>query len=193
MFLRTGLGQYSQIGSIIQTIEGYFPGSTSYKNNNPGNLIASSWTQSQPGYIGQDANGFAVFDSLADGQAAEQALIAYYAAKGYTLQQMMSAWAPAGQGSNNPTAYAQSIATQLGISPSDPVTAAADGSSSGGGGDATLFSGITDPLSSLTTTLDNAAQSVGLDPSSLPSIGGVPGIDAVLFAAALGLAWGLSV
>jgi len=109
------LGDISTIGNAIQQQEGYYPGSTSYTNNNPGNLIASSWTQAQPGYVGADANGFAVFDNVQDGTAAMDALIENYANQGATIQSMMNAWAPAGQGSNNPNLYAEVVATAAGV------------------------------------------------------------------------------
>lgn len=140
-----GFGQYSSIASAIQTQEGYYPGSPSYVNNNPGNLIASSWTQSQPGYVGTDKSGFAVFDTYANGLAAENALIGNYAASGATIQSMMAAWAPASQAGNNPDLYASNVAAAAGLSPSDLVSAAADSSS----GDASLFD-----LSSLTSGFD---------------------------------------
>jgi hypothetical protein len=50
----------------IQSAEGYYPGSRSYRNNNPGNLK----TTSAPGQTGVDSGGFAIFDSYADGFAA---------------------------------------------------------------------------------------------------------------------------
>ena len=35
---KRGVGDFSTIASTIQTIEGWFPGSLSQQNNNPGNL-----------------------------------------------------------------------------------------------------------------------------------------------------------
>lgn len=45
------------------------------RNRNPGNLEATKWTQSQPGYIGSDGR-FAVFDTPESGHAAAQRLLA---------------------------------------------------------------------------------------------------------------------
>jgi hypothetical protein len=129
---RAGLGTTSlptgasnPISAAIQTQEGYYPGSLSYQNNNPGNLVASSWTQSQPGYTGQNcvaaSNGqqmcFAVFDTLQDGENAMDALEQSYANQGDTIQQMMAAWA----GQANAAQYAQLVASAAGVSPSTPV------------------------------------------------------------------------
>lgn len=130
-----GLGQStSVIGSAIQNQEGFYPGSPSYQNNNPGNLIASSWTASQPGYVGSDSNGFAIFDTLADGTAAMNALIQNYANNGATIQSMMAAWAPAGQGSNNPNLYAQIVAQAAGVPITTPVADVLAGSVGSSGG-----------------------------------------------------------
>lgn len=53
------------------------------RNNNPGNLEASSWTKSQPGYVGSDGR-FAIFDSMANGIAAQEKLLRGYIDKGFT-------------------------------------------------------------------------------------------------------------
>lgn len=45
----------------IREFEGWFPGSTSYRNNNPGNLRRS------PLAIGIDIRGYAIFKTFADG------------------------------------------------------------------------------------------------------------------------------
>lgn len=141
------LGQISTIASAIQTQEGYFPGSKSYTNNNPGNLIASSWTKSQPGYVGTDSSGFAVFDSLADGQSAEQALISNYAASGATIQSMMAAWAPAGQGSNNPNLYAENVAAAAGVPITTPVADVLAGTASSASSSASDDTDDSNPIS----------------------------------------------
>ena len=121
-----------QVAAAIQTQEGYYPGTVAYKNNNPGNLGPTPWTQSQPGYAGVGAGGFAMFDSPASGTAAMDALIQNYSNRGYTVQQMLNAWAPAcADGStpmggvcangaaqvNNPTLYAQNVAAAAGVTP----------------------------------------------------------------------------
>src|SRR5271156_3083445 len=139
--LHPGLGDAATIMAAI-TAQENAPASW----NNPGGLISNSWTQSLPGYVGQTSNGLAIFDPRADGQAAMLANIQHYASGGYTLQGMFNAWAPAGasndpSGLNNPTVYAQNVASALGLSPSDTVSAALAGS-----GDSSFgidFSGLT--------------------------------------------------
>jgi hypothetical protein len=105
------------IASTIQTQEGYYPGSLAYTNNNPGNLIYAGQAGATPG-----AGGFAAFPSYAAGQAALDNQIQIYATNGLTINQMMALYAPAGQGSNNPSAYAQTIADALGVSPDTTLT-----------------------------------------------------------------------
>ena len=54
---------YDNIAQAIMRFEGYFQGSLSYKNNNPGNLKFAG----QSNATGQDANGFAIFPTFQDG------------------------------------------------------------------------------------------------------------------------------
>ena len=126
-----GLGQTSGLAAIVAAIaqqEGFnTTGTVANRNNNPGNLIASPWTQSQPGYAGQDASGFAIFATPQDGQNALAALVQNYASKGDSISQMMAAWAPASQAGNDPTLYAQNVANAAGVSPDTPVADAISG------------------------------------------------------------------
>jgi hypothetical protein len=127
----SGFGQtppaISTIASTIQTVEGYYPGSLAYQNNNPGNLI----------YVGQagateGAGGFAAFPSYDAGYQALVNQIQIYSNQGLTINQMMNKYAPAGDGSNNPTAYAQTIASALGVSPDTTVADALAGNATAG-------------------------------------------------------------
>lgn len=113
------MGDFSTVASAIQTIEGWFPGSVSQSNNNPGNLKYAG----QPGAIGQDASGFAVFPTVAAGTQALDNQIALDASRGLTIQQFAAKYAPA-QDSNNPASYAAQIAAATGLSVSDPLSAA---------------------------------------------------------------------
>lgn len=113
------MGDFSTVASAIQTIEGWFPGSVSQSNNNPGNLKYAG----QPGAIGQDANGFAIFPTVAAGTQALDNQIALDASRGLTIQQFAAKYAPA-QDSNNPASYAAQIAAATGLSVSDPLSAA---------------------------------------------------------------------
>jgi hypothetical protein len=113
-----------QIGAVIQQIEGWAPGSLSYQNNNPGNLI----------FVGQagavlGAGGFAKFPTYDAGLQAMYNQIQIFQNNGLTLNQMMGKWAPAGQGTNNPVAYANSIASTVGIDPDTPLADVSAGSS----------------------------------------------------------------
>lgn len=134
----TSPATYSTVASTIQTIEGWFAGSVSQRNNNPGNLKYAG----QPGAIGADASGFAIFTSVDAGQQALQNQIALDASRGLTIGQFASKYAPAQDG-NDPASYAAQLAAATGLSVTDPLSAAAEagagsnsaGSSSGGGQD----------------------------------------------------------
>lgn len=121
------------IASTIQSVEGYYPGTLAYTNNNPGNLIylPNSTIQTSNGATA-GASGFAAFPTYQDGLNALYAQIQSYANQGLTINQMMAKYAPAGQGSNNPTAYANQIATALGVSPDATLADALAGSATAG-------------------------------------------------------------
>lgn len=153
-----GLGQTSSgaatIAATIQQVEGYYPGTPAYTNNNPGNLI----------YVGQSgatagAGGFAAFPSYDAGYQALLNQIQSYANQGLTIQQMMNKYAPAGDGSNNPTAYANQIASALGV-PTDTTVADAISGGSGTQADLTGTDSMTipdaDPLSEALTDFGSA-------------------------------------
>lgn len=102
----------------IATMEGFFSlGTLASKNNNPGNLRFNN----QAGAIGQDANGFAIFATVQDGWNALSNLLQWYGRQGFSLAGMMAKYAPAGDGANDPNAYANYLGSQLGISTSTPV------------------------------------------------------------------------
>lgn len=65
------------------------------RNKNPGNIEASSWTQSMPGYVGSDGR-FAVFDTFINGIAAQyRLLMSYRKNRGLTtLRGIVNTWAP---------------------------------------------------------------------------------------------------
>lgn len=62
--------------------------SRSFRNNNPGNLIWSPFSQQQ-GAIDKDANGFAIFPDIKTGQAAQAALWNTQKYSGQPLGQMI--------------------------------------------------------------------------------------------------------
>lgn len=109
------------IAGTIQNVEGYYPGSLAYSNNNPGNLIYAGQAGATPG-----AGGFARFATYQDGLGALNNQIQLYAGRGLTIQQMMNVYAPASDG-NNPGAYAVQVAGALGVSPDTSLTDLAGG------------------------------------------------------------------
>ena len=117
-----GLGQasgFSTIASTIQTIEGWFPGSVSQSNNNPGNLMYAG----QPGASGASSSGFAIFPTYDAGYQALLNQINLDASRGLTIAQFASKYAPAEDG-NDPTSYAAQLAAATGLSVNDPLSAA---------------------------------------------------------------------
>jgi hypothetical protein len=109
------------IAGTIQNVEGYYPGSLAYSNNNPGNLIYAGQAGATLG-----AGGFARFSTYQDGLDALNNQIQLYAGRGLTIQQMMNIYAPASDG-NNPGAYATQVAGALGVSPDTSLTDLAGG------------------------------------------------------------------
>ncbi len=107
-------------------MEGWFPGSVSYRLNNPGNLMYAG----QPGAVPHPITGsdgksrvFAEFPSVAAGQQALDNQIALDASRGLTISQFAQKYAPA-QDSNDPTSYAARIAAASGLSVNDPLSLA---------------------------------------------------------------------
>lgn len=107
----------NSIAQAIQQQEGYYPGSLAYTNNNPGNLIYAGQSGATQG-----AGGFAAFPDYATGYQALLNQIQLYASRGMTISQMMAVYAPAGQGNNDPTAYANTVAAAVGASPDTALT-----------------------------------------------------------------------
>jgi hypothetical protein len=174
-----GLGQTSGIATIaatIQQIEGWSPGTIAYTNNNPGNLIYVGQTGATQGpAMTGTPYYFASFSSYDAGEAALQNQIQNYANQGLTINQMMAKYAPATDANgnptgNNPTAYANSIANSLGVSPDTTVAAAiSGGATSSDTSDETgdwWETEFTDPLnadlSSFSSSLDDSGDSSGV-------------------------------
>jgi hypothetical protein len=165
MYLPTrGMGQtnagYSSVANIIQTIEGWFPGSPSQTNNNPGNLMYAG----QYGATGVSSSGFAVFPDYSTGYQALLNQINLDASRGLTIQQFAAKYAPAA-GGNNPTSYAAQIAAATGLSVSDPLSAANSATVAGvptAAGAGSDLASIADSLSSDDDGSDNTLLYVGL-------------------------------
>lgn len=97
----------------------------SVRNNNPGNLKASNFTKSLPGFAGVDSGGFAVFDSPQSGASAQGALLGSYIDRGFnTVDKIINRWAPASD-NNDTKAYVATVAKALGVNPGDTLSKAA--------------------------------------------------------------------
>ncbi len=102
----------------IKSYEGWFPGSRSFRNNNPGNLKAGA------GAVGKDAEGFAVFPDFATGWAALKADLRAKITKypDFSILQIMTRYLggnpqqPQLSGEGDPFAYARAVANRLGVS-----------------------------------------------------------------------------
>ncbi len=152
------------IAAAIQNREGYYAGSRSFRNNNPGNLR----------YVGQagatsDPDGFAVFSSYVAGLQALKSQIVLDASRGSdaagrpvnTLSDLISSWAPASE--NDTAGYIAAVSGSTGFDPSAPLSSLGSGAAylpasvEGGAG--------FDLQSTLQRTVD--LSSVGL-PSAVP-------------------------
>ena len=92
--------------------------STAWKNNNPGNIRASSSMQ-WLGAIGQ-SNGWCVFASEQDGINAMKKLLTSKNYNNLTLRSAIYKWAPA-EDNNSPERYTQYVSKSTGISPDRPM------------------------------------------------------------------------
>ncbi len=160
-----GLGATVQeFASAIAQMEGYgTPGVWATINNNPGNL------RSGPGQTGTNG-GFAVFPTVDAGYAALDQQIDTNIALGLNLQQFFAGepgvypgYAPAAD-SNDPTNYANFVASQLGISTTTPLSQVIDTSG-------TLDSSLTSPSDTSTDVDEDLDDSDDSDDSSgIPSL-----------------------
>ena len=107
----------------IETYEGYFEGSRSWRNKNPGNLRFVG----QPKAIGKDDKNFCIFATYQDGfNALTQMLTNACTGKSKTykpdmsLLDFFSLYAPSTD-KNNPSAYAFWVADKLNVKPDDPI------------------------------------------------------------------------
>lgn len=91
------------------------------RNNNPLNIEAGDFTESQPGFAGSDGR-FARFDSPQSGMSAANKLLDIYQNKHglNTVAGIINRWAPASDG-NNVRSYVQNVAGRLGIDPNAPI------------------------------------------------------------------------
>ncbi len=114
------------IGVIPQAVTDFariFSTPRGLRNNNPGNLKFAG----QPGAIGKDAQGFAIFGTPAEGVAAMRRQLGLYRSRGLdTISSILSTWAPASAG-NDTAAYiaavsqAMHVGAQKRLNLSDPA------------------------------------------------------------------------
>jgi len=91
-----------------------------FRNNNPGNIMAGSFTQRRPGYAGSDGR-FARFNSMAEGVAAMDGLLNNYMRGGRrSVSQIIGRWAPPNE--NHTSSYIASVARAIGVDPNAPLT-----------------------------------------------------------------------
>lgn len=102
------------IARAIAQFEGFYnPGSRAQRNNNPGNLRYAG----QPGAIGADSAGYAIFPTAEAGWQALRRQIQLDASRGLTLEQFIRKYAPP---SENPTdAYLRFVSQRTGLAPGD--------------------------------------------------------------------------
>lgn len=87
------------------------------RNNNPGNLEASSWVKRLPGYVGSDGR-FAIFDTMSNGIAAQERLLGNYIKRGYnTIDSIINRYGndPGTQDDISVSNYKDYIARRLGV------------------------------------------------------------------------------
>lgn len=103
-----------KLASAIATAEGFFTsGSLPERNNNPGDLRGAPWVLPHPVI----EHGFWVASSRAAGIAGLYHQIALGIARGESLRQLISIWAPPTE--NNTTNYIAETARRVGITDLD--------------------------------------------------------------------------
>lgn len=114
-----------EMAEAIRGYEGWYPGSRSYRNFNPGNLKNTSYTR-ELGATGSDEKGFCIFPSYETGfnalcqfirDAGRNKLKAYHDCSLYSFFQ---SYAP-GRDGNIPSDYAEYVAKKINVSPTQKV------------------------------------------------------------------------
>lgn len=101
---------FEALAKAIQYHEGWYEGSRSWRNNNPGNLRYAGQMKA----IGMDNQGFAIFATYGDGFDALIAQLKLDALRHpeWTLVDFLSNYAPSSDG-NNVSAYVSSVVDSL--------------------------------------------------------------------------------
>ena len=106
----------SKLASAIATAEGFFvEGSLPQRDNNPGDLRAAPWLVHPV-----VEHGFWVARSLAEGTAGLCHQIALDIARGWTLRQLIAAWAPPSDG-NKTDDYIRETCRRTGLDADTPL------------------------------------------------------------------------
>jgi len=96
----------------------------SVRNNNPGNLEASPFTQKMPGYVGSDGR-FAIFDTPESGFNAMGNLLQSYGNRGFnTVSSILNRYSPQSDPTNKPGStrnYVNVVAKAVGVDPNAPL------------------------------------------------------------------------
>lgn len=110
-----------QWAMAIQVHEGYFPGSKSFRNNNPGNFRWTKFVQDSLGATGKDSSSFATFPTYQAGFNALKLFLTMAATnrlRSYrgdmTLLDFTKVYAPS-EDNNNPLVYSNFVAKRLGV------------------------------------------------------------------------------
>lgn len=111
--------------AAIAQFEGYnVSGSVADRNNNPGNLKFAN----QPGAVGEDSSGFAIFPDPATGMDALEDQLEAYTTEypNYSISQIMAHYlgqsSPGVSDQGNSVTYASYVAGQLGVDPSTTLS-----------------------------------------------------------------------
>ena len=109
------------LADAITRQEGFFPGSASYNNNNPGNIMDLAYYR-QTGQFRLQA-----YPTLEAGREALESLVDKYISAGHTLTSFFAKYAPSGHGGNDPGVYARNVSGWLGIPMDVPLAQVAAG------------------------------------------------------------------
>lgn len=112
---------YDRIAKAIMEFEGYFEGSVSHRNNNPGNL--KNFGQFGP-EVGTDNQGHAVFPTFQDGyRALVDQVKRFFRPSGSLYNSSMNLYQIFGKYAEaNSKQYAEFVASRIGADPKAPVS-----------------------------------------------------------------------
>lgn len=110
----------STLADAITRQEGFFPGSASYRNNNPGNIMDIDY------YKKTGEFKLKAYATLEEGRAALESLVEKYINAGHTLTSFFAKYAPDSHGNNNSTVYANNVAQWTGLPVDVPLNQLGD-------------------------------------------------------------------